>query len=113
MWFWVGALRVKTVIFGEGMKKSPLPGRHRLEPETLLLSSASKDSELSLQRLCPTCTLSEELESGDRVGDMVIHVRFGIDIERLGQLLVTLEPKTLIIALESFLTRLPRVVFRG
>ena len=99
MWFWVGALRVKTVIFGEGMKKSPLPGRHRLEPETLLLGSGSKDSKLSLLHLRPTCILLEELEGGGRVGDMVVHVRFGIDIERLGQLLLTLEPKTLIIAL--------------
>lgn len=44
---------------------------------------------------------------------MVVVVSLGVDVERLGQLLLTLKPKTFIIAFQGFLARLPRVVFRG
>lgn len=94
------------------MEKRPLGGRHWLEPETFLFGRASKDSELALLHLCPRRHLSEELKGGVRVRDMVVLVSLGVNVERLGQLLLTLKPKALIVTLQRFVARLPWVVFR-
>ena len=95
-------LAIQPVVFGQGVQKGSLLGFHRFESQALLLRLASEHAELTLLRLGPLDTASEELESLVRVGDMVVAVGFGINVESSSESGIALQPQTFVVALERW-----------
>lgn len=92
------ALRVKAKVFGEGVEERTLVRWHRLEPDALFLGGSSEHAKLALLRLSPADILSEEFERSVGVRDVLIGVRAGVDVQSFGELPVSLEPSTFVVA---------------
>jgi hypothetical protein len=64
--------------------------RHRLISQSLLVGALGKDPELALLSLCPGKILLEKTKSRIRVGNVIVGVRGGINVESRGKTPVSL-----------------------
>lgn len=73
---------------------------HGFEPEALFIRCGSENAELAFLRLCPVDVLAEQLQGGVGVGDVIVGVRFRIDVQSVGELPVALETEALVVTFQ-------------